>query len=145
MKSAYLDIYEFDDDLGRLDYAVLEAWLSKTYWSPGIKAAEIEKGAVNSTLVLGCYLEGRQVGYMRLVSDKTRFAFIMDVYVAEEHRGKGIAGNMVRFAMDHPDLGDVYSWLLGTRDAHSVYRRVGFGPLASPENMMMLKKEKVRD
>ena len=144
MKSRYLDDYEFDDDLGRLDYAVLEGWLSKTYWSPRIKASEIEKGAVNSTLVAGCYRDGKQIGFMRLVSDKTRFAFIMDVYVAEEHRRKGIAESLVRFAMGHPDLADVYSWLLGTQDAHSVYQNVGFGALTNPENMMMLKKDKVR-
>ena len=144
MKAQYLDAYEFDDDLERLDYPVLEAWLSQTYWSPRITAAEIERGAVHSTMVAGCYSHGGQIGYMRLVSDKTRFAFIMDVYVAAEHRRKGIAENLVRFAMGHPDLADVYSWLLGTKDAHSVYRNLGFGPLSNPENMMMLKKEKLR-
>ncbi|MDB5049639.1 MAG: hypothetical protein JWO30_2710 [Fibrobacteres bacterium] len=144
MKHTYLDAYEFDDDLGRLDYPVLEAWLSGTYWSPRIKAAEIEKGAVNSTLVAGCYLDGRQVGYMRLISDKTRFAYIMDVFVEDAHRRKGIAENLVRFAMGHPELQDVYMWLLGTQDAHSVYRKAGFGPVASPENLMMFKKEKLR-
>ena len=150
MRTSYLDVYEFDDDLARLDYRTLHAWLSNAYWSPRIGEAEIEKGAVNSTLVAGCYLRrageghGAQVGYLRLVSDKTRFAFIMDVYVAQEHRRRGIAENLVLFAMSHPELQDVYSWLLGTKDAHSVYRKVGFGALANPENMMMLKKEKQR-
>lgn len=144
MKSRYLDRYEFDDDLGRLDYAILESWLTESYWSPRIKAAEIEKGAVNSTLAAGCYLDGGQVGYMRLVSDKTRFGFIMDVYVAEAHRGKGIGENLVRFAMSHPDLADVYMWMLGTKDAHAVYRKIGFGAVPLPENLMVLKKEKVR-
>ena len=144
MKSHYLDLYEFDDDLGRLDYATLESWLTESYWSPRIKAAEIKKGAVNSTLVAGCYQDGRQVGYMRLISDKTRFGYIMDVYVAEAHRRKGIAENLVRFAMSHPDLADVYMWMLGTKDAHEVYRKVGFGPVTLPENLMVLKKEKVR-
>jgi GNAT superfamily N-acetyltransferase len=144
MKSRYLDIYEFDDDLGRLDYATLESWLTESYWSPRIKAAEIEKGAVNSTLVAGCYRDGRQVGYMRLISDKTRFGYIMDVYVAEAHRRKGIAENLVRFSMSRPDLADVYMWMLGTRDAHAVYRKAGFGAVTLPENLMILKKEKVR-
>jgi GNAT superfamily N-acetyltransferase len=144
MKRKYLECYEFDDDPARLDFPQLEGWLSVSYWSPGIREPEIRKGAVNSALVAGCYADGKQVGYLRVASDKTRFAFIMDVFVDERHRRRGIGENLVRFAMEHPELSDVYSWLLATRDAHPVYRKAGFSPLANPENMMMLKKEKIR-
>jgi GNAT superfamily N-acetyltransferase len=144
MQQKYLDAYEFDDALERLDYAVLESWLSQAYWSLNIKAPEIERGARNSTLVVGCYRDGFQVGYMRLTSDKVRFGYIMDVYVEEKHRRKGIAENMVKFAMAHPDVADVYVWLLGTRDGHSVYRKAGFGPLPKPDFWMILRKEKDR-
>ncbi|MEO7776607.1 MAG: GNAT family N-acetyltransferase [Fibrobacteria bacterium] len=144
MKQKYQDAYEFDDDLRRLDYPVLEAWLGASYWSPGIKRAEIEAGAKNSALIAGCYRDGAQVAFLRVASDKVRFAYIMDVYVAEPHRRLGIAENLVRFAMSHPEVREVYQWLLATRDAHSVYLKAGFGPLSNPENMMMLKKEKVR-
>jgi GNAT superfamily N-acetyltransferase len=140
----HLDRYEIDDAPGRLDFPKLEEWLSASYWSPRIKEPEIRKGAANSTLVVGCYLDGKQVGYMRLVSDKVRFAWVMDVYVEEAHRRKGIAEGMMRFSMEHPELLDVYSWMLATKDAHSVYSKVGFGPLDRPENVMGLKKEKVR-
>jgi GNAT superfamily N-acetyltransferase len=144
MKRKYLDAYEFDDDLQRLDYPALETWLGASYWSPRIKRAEIEAGAANSTLIAGCYRNGEQVAYLRVSSDKVRFAYIMDVYVAEPHRRRGIAENLVRFAMDHPEVQGVYQWLLATRDAHSVYKNAGFGPLSNPENMMMLKSEKIR-
>jgi len=144
VRQTYLDEYEFDDDRGRLDYAVLEKWLSQTYWSPNIKAPEIEQGALNSTVVVGCYAHGAQVGYMRLCSDKVRFAYIMDVYVDEAHRRKGIAENIVKFAMAHPDVAGVYVWLLGTRDGHSVYAKAGFGPLPKPDFWMIQRKEKVR-
>jgi GNAT superfamily N-acetyltransferase len=144
MKTAYLDRYEFDDDISRLQFDVLEGWLTDAYWSPGIKAPEIEKGARNSALNVGCYAGGKQVGYMRVASDKTRFGYIMDVYVEESHRKQGIAQNIVRFAMEHPDLKDVYLWLLGTRDGHSVYSKVGFIPLPAPERWMVLRKEKIR-
>ena len=144
MKQVFLDRYEFDDDRNRLDYPVLEAWLGKTYWSPNIKAPEIERGAVNSALVAGCYAGGAQVGYLRVCSDKVRFAYIMDVYVDEAHRRRGIAENLVRFAMAHADLADVYLWLLATHDAHSVYRKAGFGPLPVPDFWMIQRKEKIR-
>jgi ribosomal protein S18 acetylase RimI-like enzyme len=144
MKKIFHDIYEFDDDILRLQYPVLEKWLSQAYWSPGIREAEIRQGAENSTLNLGCYAEGKQVGYLRVVSDKTRFAYLMDVYVDEAHRRQGMAEAMTRFAMEHPDLLDVYLWLLGTRDAQAVYAKVGFGPLPAPQNWMILRKEKIR-
>jgi ribosomal protein S18 acetylase RimI-like enzyme len=143
VKRNYLG-YEFDDALDRLDFAALESWLGASYWSPNIKAAEIETGARNSTLVVGCYGGAEQVGYMRLVSDKIRFAYIMDVYVEVGHRRKGIAENMVKFAMAHTAVEEVYMWLLATRDGHSVYGKAGFVPLPVPEMWMIKRKEKIR-
>jgi ribosomal protein S18 acetylase RimI-like enzyme len=144
MKKAYLGRYEFDDDFGRLQFKVLEQWLSNTYWSPDIREAEIRKGAGHSALNLGCYLGSEQVGYLRVVSDKTRFAYILDVYVEASHRRQGIAENLVRHAMEHPEFQDVYLWLLATRDAQAVYRKAGFGPLPAPDNWMIIRKEKNR-
>ena len=145
MKAQIHGKYEIDDDFSRLDFDLLEKWLSQTYWSPRIGKEEIQKGAANSTMVIGCYLGQEQVGYMRLISDKTRFGYIMDVYVDAGHRNKGIARQMILFALNNPDLKDVYQWLLATKDAHSVYAGVGFSPLPNPGNWMMLRKEIVRE
>lgn len=136
--------YEIDDDFGRLDFRTLERWLTATYWSPGIRMPEILQGARNSALNLGCYLGGEQAGYLRVASDKTRFAYIMDVYVEETHRRRGLARALVQAALAHPDLADVYQWALATRDAQAVYAQVGFGPLPVPGNWMSLRKEKIR-
>lgn len=144
MRTTIRDGYEIDDDFARLDFRALEAWLTATYWSPGIRLPEIVKAARNSALVLGCYRDGEQVGYLRAASDKTRFAYIMDVYVAEAHRGRGLARAMTEAAMAHPDLADVYLWLLATRDAQPVYAKAGFGPLPEPANWMIIRKEKAR-
>lgn len=145
MKQKYLYIYEFDDDKSRLNFETLEKWLSKTYWSPNIKAEEIKKGSLNSTMVVGCYLGSEQVGFLRLVSDKTRFGYIMDVYVDVAHRKKGIAKNMILFAIRNPELEDVYQWFLATRGSHSVYKKVGFSPLINSERWMEFRKEKIRN
>jgi len=136
--------YEIDDDYGRLDFRTLEGWLTASYWSPGIRMPEIVQGARNSALNLGCYWEGKQVGYLRVASDRTRFAYIMDVYVDEGHRRRGLARALVAAAQSHPHLADVYTWLLATRDAQAVYAGNGFGPLPVPENWMIIRKEKVR-
>lgn len=139
MRQEYKDLYEFDDDIGRLDFDVVTGWLANTYWTPNISKGRVVKAAANSAMVVGCYAGSQQVGYARIVSDKTRFAYIMDVYVADEHRGKGIAQNMLLFAMGSPELSDVTSWALGTRDAHEVYAKIGFQPLSNPERWMQLK------
>ena len=140
--------YEIDDDFGRLDFRTLEGWLTASYWSPGNRIPEIVKGARNSALNLGCFWkgqgEGKQIGYLRVASDRTRFAYIMDVYVDEAHRRRGLARALVAAAQSHPDLADVYTWLLATRDAQAVYARNGFGPLPVPENWMIIRKEKLR-
>ena len=144
MKQKIHGMYEIDDDISRVNFDQLEKWLSQTYWSQSISKEEIYKGAVNSTMVVGCYLGEDQVGYMRLISDKTRFAYIMDVYVEPNHRKKNIAQEMIRFAMNDPELKDVYQWLLVTQDAHPVYSGIGFSPLQNSEQWMMFKKEKIR-
>jgi ribosomal protein S18 acetylase RimI-like enzyme len=84
-------------------------------------------------MVVGAFApDGRQVGYARLISDQTRFAYLCDVIVDEAHRGQGIGRAMVRFIMEHPDLARVTTWVLATRDAHGVYAPLGFLPVTHP-------------
>jgi GNAT superfamily N-acetyltransferase len=137
--------YVINDDIESIDFRKVTEWLAASYWSPRISQREVDRGARNSSLVMAAYdAENNQVGYGRLVSDKTRFAYIMDVFVDPAHRGKGLAGAMIRFAMDHPEYQDVYQWLLATWDAHHVYEKLGFKPLDHPERWMILRKEKMR-
>ncbi len=115
--------------------------LSKVFWCPGITGAEIEKGITHSALVVGAYLDdGRQVGFLRVISDTVRFAYILDVVVHEEYRRRGIGGGMVKYALAHPGLRDVYQWLLVTMDAHGVYRECGFESLKYPDKWMSIMK-----
>lgn len=114
--------------------------LSSVFWSPNIGEAEILKGIENSALVVGAYAEGAgQVGFLRVVSDKVRFAYIMDVVVHEDCRRQGIGRRMVNYALAHPELKDVYQWFLITRDAHGVYEECGFKPLEHPEEWMSMR------
>jgi GNAT superfamily N-acetyltransferase len=130
--------FEIDDSLHRINFGAVHAWLTTTYWSPGISREKVERGTHNSTMVVGAYVQssGKQAGFLRIISDTTRFGYICDVFVDPEHRGKGIASAMVRFAINHPDLADVTRWILATRDAHEVYRSVGFEPLPEPSRWM---------
>ncbi len=124
-------------DRTRLRMDDIQGMLAKTYWSPGITENEIAQGIRNSALVIGAYAEdGRQVGFCRVISDKTRFAYLLDVVVAEDCRHHGIGQAMVRYVVTHPDFKDVYQWLLKTSDAHGVYGKCGFAPIEDPERWM---------
>ena len=129
--------YEIDDNRARQDWMRVHGWLLNTYWHTDLTQETVEKTAKHSSMVVGCYFEGVQVGYLRVVSDTVRFAYFADVIVDEAYRGKGIGRAMVKFALDHPEYATVTRWLLATRDAHGVYAGVGFEPLAKPESWMI--------
>lgn len=120
--------YEIDDAWARLDFQQIHLWLSDAYWSLGISRDKVERAAKNSSLVVGAYHGDRQIGYLRVVSDRTNFGYLCDVYVDESHRGKGLAKAMVRFTLAHPEHQGFRRWLRVTKDAHSVYADVGFTP-----------------
>jgi GNAT superfamily N-acetyltransferase len=127
--------YEIDSNPKRIDWQRVHAWLASSYWTPGIPLERIQRGAENSALILGAYSPEGQAGFLRVVSDKSRFAYLCDVWVDEKHRGQGLARRMVQAALDHPDFTTV-NWLLATVDAHGVYEKLGFAPLANPERWM---------
>lgn len=126
----------FSDDLTTFDFAVIHAWLTNTYWSPGISREKVERGFRASTVCVGAFLAGAQIGVARCVSDTTRFAYVADVFVAEPHRGQGVARGLVRQLLRHPLLRDVETWYLLTRDAHGVYAGLGFEPHPRPQDFM---------
>ena len=117
----------------------IHSMLTKAFWSPGIMKEEIQKGISNSALVVGAYLpNGTQVGFLRAISDKTRFAYICDVIVDEHFRKKGICQKMVNYALSSPELKDVYQWLLMTKDAHGIYSKCGFQAIRNPGSLMSI-------
>lgn len=136
--SVYPEDYVIEEGQSRIDWARVHAWLTGSYWSPCITRERVERAAQQSTLVLGAFRGQEQVGYLRVVSDKTRFAYICDVWVDEAHRRRGLARAMIRHAMEHPEFSTV-SWLLATVDAHEVYAPLGFSPLEEPHRFMRCK------
>src|SRR6266576_5633677 len=107
MSTQINESYIVEEGLGRIDWSRVHAWLTASYWSPGITREQVERAARHSALVLGAFREEEQVGYLRVISDKTRFAYLCDVWVETDHRRRGLARAMVRCAMEHPDLSTV--------------------------------------
>src|SRR5262245_26953523 len=122
--------YELDDDPVRIDRAAVHSFLSgESYWAAGRPREVMDELIQTAARVAGLYAEdGSQVGLARVVSDGHTVAYLADVYVLEEHRGRGLGTELVRFAVEEGPLADVRKWLLHTRDAHDVYARFGFGP-----------------
>jgi GNAT superfamily N-acetyltransferase len=127
--------YTITSDHRRLDLAAIHAFLSHTYWSPGIPLAVVEKAVANS-VAFGAFLGDQQVAFARVVTDKATFAYLADVYVLEAHRGRGLAKRLLQAIDAHDDLQGLRRFMLATRDAHDLYAEFGFKPLANPSRMM---------
>src|SRR5450432_4427668 len=135
-KAAREDGYSLSSDPARLDLTAIHAFLSQAYWSAGIPP-EVLARAVASSLCFGLYApDGAQVGFARLVTDRATFAYLCDVYVLEAHRRRGLGRWLVGHALAHPDLVGLRRLLLVTRDAHELYRGLGFRPLGKPDSYM---------
>ena len=129
--------YEISTDPARLDVAAIHAYLTRSYWSPGIPIGIVER-ALRHSLCFGVYesADGAQVGLARVVTDYATFAYLCDVYVLEEHRGFGLGKRMMRELMAHPALRGARRVMLATRDAHGLYAGFGFVEAGAARNLM---------
>jgi GNAT superfamily N-acetyltransferase len=133
---------ELSTDPRRLDLAVIHGFLENSYWSPGIPRAVLER-AIRNSLCIAAYQGSRQVAFARVVTDRATFAWLCDVFVVESHRRRGIADAMVAALLAHPELQQLRRWSLATRDAHPLYRRHGFLPLADAGRAMEIRRPDV--
>lgn len=127
--------YRISTDVEEMDVDAVHAYLSRSYWSPGV-SKEIVSRSLRGALCFGLFKEGAQVGLARVISDRATFAYLSDVYVLEEHRGHGLAQWMLKVILAHPELQGLRRFMLATKDAHSLYERFGFTPLSSPAMFM---------
>jgi len=124
-------------DKSRLDRGVILDFLASSYWAAGVPAAVIDR-AIDGSLCFGLLDGDRQVGFARAISDRATLAYLADVFVLEDYRGKGLGRWLVECVLSHPELQGLRRWMLGTRDAHGLYRKLGFTPLKKPEIFMEL-------
>ena len=123
-----------------IDYLKVTDMLTNADWCRGIQIDEVRKGALNSALEVGAFLrDDVQIGYARVISDKTRFAYVLDVIVDEAYQRMGIGQAMMKYILSHPELEDVYQWYLKSSTAQGFYRTVGFKELSDPEKWMEIK------
>jgi len=122
-------------DPDRLDLDAMTDMLSRAYWAKG-RTRQVIARYIQHSLVFGVYDVGKQVGLARIVSDYTTFAWLCDVFIHEDYRGRGVGKWLMEAILAHPDLQGLRRFVLITRDAHGLYAQYGFTPLSKPEGWM---------
>ncbi|RBL92092.1 GNAT family N-acetyltransferase [Chitinophaga flava] len=135
--------YTVSTDKSRLDIGVIHGFLAnESYWAKDIPVSVVEKTLAGS-LCFGVYHQDRQIGFARLITDYAAFAYLADVFIIQEYRGKGLSKLLMRAMLAHPELQTLRRWLLVTTDAHALYSQFGFTPIPNPEKFMQLHNPNV--
>jgi GNAT superfamily N-acetyltransferase len=122
-------------DQDRLDRESIHRFLAGSYWAPQVPRAIVDR-SIDNSMPFGLYEGGRQIGFARIITDRATFAYVADVYVLESHRGRGLALWLMQTIREHPELQNLRRWTLFTRDAHPLYRKVGFRDIEDPPRCM---------
>ena len=122
-------------DKTKLNVPFIQDFLKDIYWAAGRTIDEVQT-TIDSSFCFGIYWNDVQIGFARVVTDYVVFAYLMDVFFAEEHRGNGYSSVLINAMMNEPVLKNIKIWRLATSDAHFLYEKFGFKALAHPEKMM---------
>jgi GNAT superfamily N-acetyltransferase len=136
------DTFLISTDPALLDVQAIHAYLTRSYWAPGIPIEVVER-AIQGAICFGVYDDGRQIGFARVITDRATFAYLADVYILEAHQGRGLGKWLMRVIMAHPDLQGLRRFSLATRDAHGLYAQFGFTPLRAPDRHMEIARPNI--
>ena len=130
-------------DQSKLDLEMIHKFLNEeSYWAKNIPF-DLLKRSVENSLCFGVYAGDKQIGFARVISDLAVFAYLADVFILPEYRGKGLSKELVGYIMSYPSLQGLRRWMLATSDAHELYRKYGFKDLSNPSNFMEISKPKI--
>ncbi|MBW4664711.1 MAG: GNAT family N-acetyltransferase [Chroococcus sp. CMT-3BRIN-NPC107] len=130
-------------DNSKLDITTIHDFLKNSYWAKDVLMSVVEK-AIKNSLCFGIYENSKQVGFARVISDYATSALLRDVFILDPYQGQGLGKWLIECILAYPALQDVPKWLLGTKDAHELYRRYGFENLTAPETLMIRLNVKVQ-
>lgn len=121
----------------KMDIDLIHSFLNRTYWAEGI-SKEIIRRSIEGSMCFGVFENDRQVGFARMITDKATFAYLADVFIIEEYRGRGLSKWLMKVIMSHPDLQGLRRMILATKDAHGLYKQFGFTPLINVDRWMQI-------
>lgn len=124
------------DEKEKLDAEYIHDYLSnKSYWAEDIPLETVKK-SIDGSICFGMYENAKQIGFARVVTDKATFGYLADVFIDENYRAQGLSKWLMEIIMIYPELQGLRRWMLGTKDAHSLYEKFGFEPLENPKRVM---------
>lgn len=126
----------------KLDIEFIFNFLTNSYWAKGRTRNEVEK-TIEHSLCFGIYINHKQIGFARVVTDYITFAYLMDVFVIEEFRGQGYGKQLIEYILNYPDMSTIKKWLLSTTEAQKLYVQFGFAHLKNPEKLMEMIPAKI--
>jgi ribosomal protein S18 acetylase RimI-like enzyme len=130
-----MDTFRISDDSGKLDVDLIHRFLSEeSHWARGVSLEAVHT-SIRHSLCFGGFLGSSQVAFGRVVTDYTRFGYVLDVFVLPEHRGRGFSKMLMKAMLSHPKLEGV-ALLLRSSTAQGLYTKLGFTALSSPENYL---------
>lgn len=128
--------FVFTDEKQKMDPILIHQFLTnESYWSKGITLEKVKRSMEHS-LCFGIFYNNEQIGFARVITDYVRMAYLADVFILPAFRGKGLGKWMMENILVYPDFSEIKKWLLGTADAHGLYKQFGFTALAHPERFM---------
>ena len=137
--------YTVSTDPTRLNLPLIHDFLCNTsYWATG-RSSDVVRRSIENSLSFGVFKDGEQVGFARVVTDYATFAWVADVFILDQHRGRGLGKWLIDVIVSHPELQGFRRWVLATKDAHEIYRRVGFRELHRPERWMERPDENMQE
>lgn len=127
--------FSISTDKSKLDLEVIHNFLSNSYWAENIPLAVVQK-CIDNSFCFGVYEGEKQIGFARVITDYSTFAYFSDVFILEDYRGLGLGTWLIETIMAHPELQGLRRWMLATKDAHRLYQQFGFQELKKPEWFM---------
>jgi N-acetylglutamate synthase-like GNAT family acetyltransferase len=121
-----------------MDVDAIYRFISQSYWANGMPRPLFEKALKNSRCYGYLDDSNRQVAFARVITDCATFAYLADVFVVDEHRGKGLSKQLIKHVLDDPELQGLRRMMLATKDAHGLYQQFGFEPVQFPEMLMQI-------
>jgi len=126
-----------DTERSRLDISFIHQYLSRSYWAEGI-SSEIIKKAIDGSICFGMYHAEKQIGFARIITDAATFAYLADVFIDENYRGRGLSKWLMKVIMEHESVQGLRRFMLATRDAHGLYSQFGFTLLNNADRWMQV-------
>jgi GNAT superfamily N-acetyltransferase len=133
------DDFLISTDKEKIDALYVHQFLSKSYWAENIPLETIQRSIEGSLCFSVVYLN-HQVGFARVITDEATFAYLADVFIDENFRGKGLSKWLMEVIISYPTLQGLRRFMLATRDAHGLYKQFGFEPMKNPDRWMEIHK-----